>query len=564
MSMAKTAKTVKTVKTEAEVRKAVALAAGRGKRIGLVPTMGYLHEGHLALVRRARSNCDYVVVSVFVNPTQFGPDEDFERYPRDLRRDRRLLAKEGCDLIFAPRAKDMYPADFKSTVGVLGLRDIMCGRVREGHFDGVCLVVLKLLNIVRPDVAFFGEKDYQQLAIIRRMVRDLSMDVEIEGIPTVRDKDGLALSSRNAYLSPEERRRATSIFMSLELGKLLIAGGERRAEEVREKIVSVLIDGGIDRIEYVAIVDPETLEEQQHIKADVRIAVAAWVGNTRLIDNIAVGADSISGRSKAIKASTASVIMAAGEGKRMKSDLPKVLHTIDGRPLVRCVVDSARAAGVKELVAVIGHGGDRVRPVLGRLRVKTVVQDVQRGTGHAVLQAYPILKDFTGDVLILSGDVPLVRASTLKKLISDHRKHSNVVTFATAIVPDASGYGRIVRGGDGAFKRIVEEKDADAGTRRIREINGGIYCFKAEPMFDALLMLTSDNAQMEYYLTDTLDIVKSRGGRVEAHIIDDYTEVLGVNTRKDLKVVRDIYARRKRDGDYKRGVANGVHRKRER
>jgi bifunctional UDP-N-acetylglucosamine pyrophosphorylase/glucosamine-1-phosphate N-acetyltransferase len=241
-----------------------------------------------------------------------------------------------------------------------------------------------------------------------------------------------------------------------------------------------------------------------------------------------------------------------------------VLHTLDGKPLVRHVVGAARAAGVKEIVAVIGHGGDRVRPVLGRLRVETVVQDVQRGTGHAVLQAYPILKDFRGDVLILSGDVPLVRASTLKRLLSDHKKHSNVVTFATAVVPDASGYGRIVRGKDGVFKQIVEEKDADAKTRRIKEINGGIYCFKAEPMFDALLMLTSDNAQMEYYLTNTLDVIKSRGGRVEAHIIDDYTEVLGVNTRKDLNEVRGLFARRKRDGDNKRGVANGVHRKRKR
>jgi pantoate--beta-alanine ligase len=555
---------VKTAKTESEVRRAVARAARRGKRIGLVPTMGYLHEGHLALVREARATCDYVVVSIFVNPAQFGPDEDFERYPRDMRRDRRLLEKEGCDLIYSPRAKDIYPGDFLATVGVRGLRDIMCGRVREGHFDGVCLIVLKLLNIVQPDVAFFGEKDYQQLAVIRKMVSDLSLDVEIEGIPTVRDKDGLALSSRNAYLSPEERRRATSLFMSLELGKLLIAAGERRAEEVRERIVSVLIDGGVDRIEYVSIVDPDTLEEQQHIKSNVRIAVAAWVGNTRLIDNIPVGAETISGPRLAIKGRTACVIMAAGEGKRMKSDLPKVLHALEGKPLVRHVVGAARAAGVKEIVAVIGHGGDRVRPVLGRLRVETVVQDVQRGTGHAVMQAYPILKDFSGDVLILSGDVPLVRASTLKKLIADHQKHSNVVTFATAIVPDAGGYGRIVRGRDGAFKQIIEEKDADAKTRRIREINGGIYCFKAEPLFDALLMLTSDNAQMEYYLTNTLDVIRSRGGRVEAHVIDDYTEVLGVNTRKDLKEVRGLHARRKRDEDHKRGVANGVHRKRKR
>ncbi len=555
---------LRTAKTEADVVKAVARARRSGKRVGLVPTMGYLHEGHLALVREARKTCDYVVASIFVNPRQFGPDEDFERYPRDMRRDRRLLEKEGCDLIFAPKAGDVYPRDFLTGVGVERLRDLMCGRVRKGHFDGVCVVVLKLLNIVRPDVAFFGEKDYQQLVIIRKMVKDLSAGVDIVGVPTVRDRDGLALSSRNAYLSRKERRQATALFRSLELGRLLIAGGERRANEVRDRIVSVLIDGGVDRIEYVAIVDPETLEEQKHIRTDVRIAVAAWVGTTRLIDNVPVEAGARGAVRRRAGGSIAGVIMAAGEGKRMKSDLPKVLHLIDGKPMVRLVVKAARSAGVKDVVAVIGHGGDRVRPVLGRLRVETVVQDVQRGTGHAVLQAYPLLKDFAGDVLILSGDVPLVRASTLRKLLTDHRRHANVVTFATALVPDSSGYGRIVRARDGSFRKIVEERDADAGTRRIKEINGGIYCFKAEPLFDALLMLTSDNAQMEYYLPDTLDVIKSRGGRVEASIIEDYTEILGVNTGKDLQAVRAIHARRKRDGDNERGVANGVHRKRKR
>jgi CTP:molybdopterin cytidylyltransferase MocA len=372
------------------------------------------------------------------------------------------------------------------------------------------------------------------------------------------------MSSRNAYLSAEERRHATALFRSLELGRLIVAGGEGRSGEVRDRIVSVLIDGGVDRIEYVAIVDPETLEEQQHIKADVRIAVAAWVGNTRLIDNILVEWNAQARRQSKLRGRAVCVIMAAGEGKRMKSDLPKVLHPIDGKPMVHRVVASARAAGVKDVVAVIGHGADRVRPVLKRLKVDTVVQDVQRGTGHAVLQAYPLLKDYPGDVIILSGDVPLVRASTLKRLLDDHRKHSNVVTFATAVVPHPAGYGRILRGKDGSFQKIVEEKDADARTRRIKEMNVGIYCFKAEPMFDALLLLTSDNAQMEYYLPETLDVIKSRGGRVEAHIIDDYTESIGVNTRKDLRAVRTIHARRKRDGDNKRGVANGVHRKRKR
>lgn len=555
---------LRTVKTEEELQRALAGARKRARRVGLVPTMGYLHEGHLALVREAKAACDYVVTSIFVNPRQFGPDEDFDRYPRDLRRDRGLLEKEGCDLIFAPRAKDIYPPDFSTTVGVEGLRDIMCGRVRKNHFDGVCVVVLKLLNIVRPDVAFFGEKDYQQLVIIRKMVKDLAVGVEIVGVPTVRDKDGLAMSSRNAYLSPEERRRATAVFRSLELGKLLVAGGEKRAAEVRDRIVSVLIDSGVDRIEYVAVVDPETLEEVRHIRSDVRIAVAAWVGNTRLIDNIAVEVYGRSGRRVAFTGPAVCIVMAAGEGKRMKSHLPKVLHTIAGRPMIQSVIRTARSAGIKDIIVVIGHGSDRVRPVLRRMRVNTVVQDVQRGTGHAVLQAFPLLKDYCGDVLILSGDVPLVRASTLKRLMCEHRKRSNAVTFATAVLPDASGYGRIVRSRDGSFSKIVEEKDADARTLRIKEINGGIYCFKAEPMFDALLMLTSDNAQMEYYLTDTLDIMKSRGGRVYAHIVDGYTEVLGVNTKRDLDKIRAIHARRQRHEDNKRGVANGVHRKRKR
>jgi pantoate--beta-alanine ligase len=555
---------LRTVKTEAELRKVLARARKKARRVGLVPTMGYLHEGHLALVREARATCDYVITSIFVNPKQFGPGEDFDRYPRNLRRDRRLLEKEGCDIIFAPRAKHMYPEGFSTTVGVEGLRDIMCGRVRKGHFDGVCVVVLKLLNMVRPDAAFFGEKDYQQLVIIRKMAKDLAVDVEIVGVPTVRDKDGLALSSRNAYLGAEERRRATALFRSLELGKLLVAGGERRAATVRDRIVSVLIDSGVDRIEYVAIVDPETLEEVRHIRSDVRIAVATWVGNTRLIDNIGVEVYARSGRRRAPRRPTVCVIMAAGEGKRMKSRLPKVLHGLAGEPMIKGVVRTARSAGIKDIIAVIGHGSDRVRPILRRMRVDAVVQDVQRGTGHAVLQTYPLLKDYRGDVLILSGDVPLVRASTLKKLVYEHGKHSNAVTFATAVVPDAGGYGRIVRVKDGSFSRIVEEKDADAATLRIKEINGGIYCFKAEPMFDALLMLTSDNAQMEYYLPDTLDITKSRGGRVETHIIDDYTEVLGVNTKKDLDTIRAIHARRRRHEDNKRGVANGVHRKRKR
>ena len=548
-------------RTEAEARKAVARAHKMGKRVGLVPTMGYLHGGHMALVREARRTCDYVVVSVFVNPRQFGPGEDLDRYPRDLRRDRRVLEKEGCDLLYAPRPGDIYPRSFSTNVAVFGLRDLLCGRTREGHFDGVCVIVLKLLNTVRPDLVFFGEKDYQQLVVIRRMLADLSVDARVVAVPTVRDKDGLAMSSRNALLNPEERKRATALFRSLEMGKLLVEAGERRARVVRKKIVSVLIDGGVDRIEYVAVVNPDTLEEVRHIRSDVRIVLAAWVGETRLIDNILVEARAISGCRGALRGDTACILLAAGEGKRMKSPLPKVLHTLDGKPMVHAVVRAARAADVKDIIAVIGHGAGKVRPVLKRYRVDTVLQDVQRGTGHAVLQTFPLLKGFAGDVLILSGDVPLIRPKTIRELLDIHRRHSNVVTFATAVVPDPRGYGRIVRGKDGTFAAIVEEKDADARISRIVEINGGIYCFRSGPMYDALLMLTSDNAQMEYYLTDTLGVIKSRGGRVEAHLIDDYTEVLGVNTKRDLERIRAIYARRYKHENNKRGVANDIHRK---
>jgi bifunctional N-acetylglucosamine-1-phosphate-uridyltransferase/glucosamine-1-phosphate-acetyltransferase GlmU-like protein len=197
------------------------------------------------------------------------------------------------------------------------------------------------------------------------------------------------------------------------------------------------------------------------------------------------------------------------------------------------------------VVAVIGHGADRVGPVVRRLGVATAVQDVQRGTGHAVLQALPLIAGATGDVLVLSGDAPLVRASTIKRLLTVHRQHSNAITFGTAVVPDATGYGRIVRDRAGGFARIVEHKDADGATRAIREVNGGFYCFKASALFDSLLFLTAANAQMEYYITEAVDIIRARGGRVEAVVIDDHAEMLGVNTPEELALVRSLYRRRR-------------------
>ncbi|MFH1312850.1 MAG: pantoate--beta-alanine ligase [Candidatus Eisenbacteria bacterium] len=553
---------LKTIRRTDDLRRELAGARKRGRSIGFVPTMGYLHAGHLALVEECRRTCDVVVTSIFVNPKQFGPTEDLDRYPKDLRRDKGLLSRIGCDLLFVPSVREIYPPDFGTSIGVDDLRGKLCGETRPNHFDGVCVVVLKLLLAVMPDKAFFGEKDYQQLVIIKRMVRDLGLPVEIIGVPTVRDKDGLALSSRNAYLSEEERGVATSLFRSLELARLLVASGERRSHVIKDRIMSLLVDSGVTKVEYAAVIDPVTLDDIRYIDSEARIAVAALVGRARLIDNIAVDPRIGRGSQSRIKRGTVCVILAAGEGKRMKSERPKLLHEVGGVPMVEHVVRASRAAGVKDVFAIVGHKSEKLQPLMKKLRVGTVRQDVQRGTGHAVLQVYPLLAGFAGDILVLSGDVPLVRAATVKRLLTLHARHSNAITFATVCVPDARGYGRIVRNQKGSFVNIVEERDADREVRKIKEINVGLYCFKAGPLFDSLLTLTASNVQMEYYLPDSIQSIKSRGGRVEAVLIDDYTEGFGVNTAMELNSVRKIYSRRQRDEDNKRGLENGIHRKR--
>jgi pantoate--beta-alanine ligase len=554
----------KTVRRTDSLRQAIDRARKKGKTIGFVPTMGYLHAGHLALVEECRRLCDLVVVSIFVNPKQFGPDEDLDRYPRDLRRDRRLLAEYGCDIIYVPAVRDVYPPGFTTVVGVEGLRDKLCGMMRPGHFDGVCLVVLKLLLVAAPDMAFFGEKDYQQLVIIRRMVEDLGLPVDIRAVPIARDRDGLALSSRNSYLSRSERATATSLFRSIELARLLVAGGERRAQLIEKRVTQLLLDAGVSKVDYAAVVDPFTLEKVRYIDSEVRIAIAAWVGNTRLIDNLSVTAGAVGRGRTSLRRGTVGVILAAGESKRMKSDLPKVLHPIGGKPMVQHVIEAAREAGIKELLAIVGHRSEKVRPLMKKLGIDAVSQDVPRGTGHAVLQAFPRLARFVGNIVVLSGDTPLVRAQTISRIVGTHSKHANAITFATTVVPDAKGYGRIVRDEDGSFARIVEEKDAERKTKTINEINAGLYCFKAQPLFDALLTVTADNVQMEYYLTDALEAIKSRGGRVEAVVVDDHAEMLGVNTVSELQVIRRLYSRRARDEDNQRGLEDGVHRKRRR
>lgn len=256
------------------------------RRLALVPTMGALHEGHLSLVRSARAQAEVVAVSIFVNPLQFGPKEDFGKYPRTFERDRQLLEAEKVDLLFAPEAQDMYRADATSFVTVEGLSEKLCGRSRPGHFRGVTTVVAKLFHIVSPDVAFFGQKDAAQAAIIRRMVRDLDMPVEIVVCPIVREKDGLALSSRNAYLDPQQRRQATVLYRSLMRVQTLADRGERRAAALTEAGKQVIGEEKDVRLDYFEIVDGETLDPVDDVARGALVAVAAFVGTTRLIDNV--------------------------------------------------------------------------------------------------------------------------------------------------------------------------------------------------------------------------------------------------------------------------------------
>ena len=263
-----------------------------GKSVGFVPTMGYLHEGHLSLVRRAKRENQVVVVSVFVNPTQFGPNEDLDRYPRDLERDARLLEAEGVDYLFTPTAEEMYPEGYSTWVEVENLTEGLCGAKRPGHFRGVATVVTKLFNLVKPTRAYFGEKDFQQLQVIKRLVSDLNLDVEVVGCPIVREPDGLAMSSRNAYLSPEERESAVALYRALQLAKRLFEGGERDAETVKRKVREFLESYPLVKgVDYVEVVSADTLKPVKTIKEGDLIALAVFVGNARLIDNFVFGRD---------------------------------------------------------------------------------------------------------------------------------------------------------------------------------------------------------------------------------------------------------------------------------
>ena len=268
-----------------DIRKNVKAWRKQGLTVGFVPTMGYLHEGHESLIKKAVEENDRVVVSIFVNPIQFGPKEDLASYPRDLKRDSEICELAGADIIFHPENEEMYHEDFSTFVDMDGLTKELCGKSRPTHFRGVCTVVSKLFNIVTPDKAYFGEKDAQQLAVIKRMVRDLNIDVEVRGCPIVREEDGLAKSSRNTYLSDEERKAATILNKSLIKAKELISKGERRSSVVIDSIKETLDSEPMARIDYVQVVDSLSVESVAIIERSVLVAIAVFIGKTRLIDN---------------------------------------------------------------------------------------------------------------------------------------------------------------------------------------------------------------------------------------------------------------------------------------
>jgi len=271
-----------------QIRQLVRAARAAGKRIGFVPTMGALHQGHIALINTSVRQCDFTVISIFVNPTQFGPTEDFERYPRPLEKDLRVCRDCGVDVVFAPSTETMYPRPNLTWVVVEKLTEPLCGRFRPGHFRGVTTVCTKLFNIVQPDVAYFGQKDAQQAVVVRRMVEDLNMPLEIVVCPTVRDPDGLATSSRNVYLTDSQRRQATRIYQALQHGQRLIVQGLHDPDQILQAVQDILQQAPDLQPEYVSLVDAETLEPIEKLSGRVLLAVAARIGSARLIDNIVV------------------------------------------------------------------------------------------------------------------------------------------------------------------------------------------------------------------------------------------------------------------------------------
>ena len=279
---------MKTMQSIKEVRKQVKKWRKKGLTVGVVPTMGFLHEGHESLIKKAAKENDKVIVSIFVNPTQFGPNEDFASYPRDLKKDEKLCEEAGTDLIFNPLASEIYFENSTTSVNVLELSENLCGAKRPVHFGGVCLVVSKLFNILAPDKAYFGEKDAQQLAVIKRMVRDLNFDIEIIGCPIIREADGLAISSRNVYLDPQERKAALILNKSLKLAKKAIASGERSSQIIFEIITNKIETEILSKIDYIEIVNSISLKPVDILVSPSLIGIAVYIGKTRLIDNFTV------------------------------------------------------------------------------------------------------------------------------------------------------------------------------------------------------------------------------------------------------------------------------------
>ncbi len=284
---------IKLTGSVSQVRKQVKEWKKQGLSVGLVPTMGYLHDGHKSLIDRAVKENDRVVVSIFVNPIQFAPNEDLESYPRDIEKDTALCSSAGASLIFNPAPEEMYPNGFSTSVVMSGLTKELCGKTRPTHFGGVCTVVSKLFNIVAPDRAYFGEKDAQQLAIIKRMVQDLNFDIEIKGCPIVREADGLAKSSRNTYLSAEERQAALVLSRSIALGKKMVENGERDANAVIEAMTKCISAEPLAKIDYVSVVDALSITPLEKYSGYVLTAIAVYIGKTRLIDNFIVDTDKL-------------------------------------------------------------------------------------------------------------------------------------------------------------------------------------------------------------------------------------------------------------------------------
>jgi pantoate--beta-alanine ligase len=279
---------MKTVKSIYEVKEYVKELRKRGKSIGFVPTMGYLHAGHISLVQESVRRCDCTVVSIFVNPAQFAPNEDFNKYPRNIQRDIELLKKEGVDLIFIPGDGEMFPEGYKTYVVVKNLQDRLCGISRPDFFKGVCTIVLKLFNIVTPDISFFGQKDAQQAVILKKMACDLNLDVKVEAMPIIREKSGLALSSRNEYLDKKQKKSAICLSRSLARARKVVEAGEKNAARVLKRIKTEIESEPLARIDYIEIVDSENLQSLKQIKDKTLIAVAVFINNVRLIDNIIV------------------------------------------------------------------------------------------------------------------------------------------------------------------------------------------------------------------------------------------------------------------------------------